>query len=1480
MNKKIFSIMFAACFLILTNALAITYEFDEPWTGSSGVYTTHGIFSDVTSWWYLKDHSGFDSGGYNDDFVYTFSESSTTQYCAWLQSISGTKQFEVFVWIPDPDAFDPTPNTSYKNYYDPTSYAKYRIYTSDRGKIEVVISQNVSYSKWVSLGKHNFNGEIKITLGDDTSEGSSGRKTIAFDAVKFVEVIEKPDTPSLSSPSSGSTNVSRTVKLDWSYVSEATYRVQLSRYSTFSSNIINQTTSNSYYNIPSGTLSYDTKYYWRVRSEKDGQSSDYSSYRYFTTEKQKLPPTASISSISPNPAEENQSVYFSGSGNDPDGGSISSYEWRSSIDGFLSSQNSFSSSNLSVGTHTISFKVKDDEGVWSSEITENLIVKRKTSDPTASIDNISPNPAEENESISFSGTGNDPDGGSISSYEWRSSRDGVLSSQRTFSKSLSVGTHTISFKVKDDEGVWSKDVTSTLTVNKKSEKPTASITSISPNPAQKNESINFSGSGSDPDGGSIVAYEWYSDLDGTLSTLASFKSSLLRVGTHNICFRVKDDEQDWSDDKCISLVVKEAVSDPVALLNNVPVSNISINALEGHLYYIDVPEKATFCVINTENVTGDPVDLYVKKDSIPTVSDYSARSYSGKGDEKIRIDASGTDGLDGQDGNIKKAFSLTLSAGKYYILVYSEKTSGTYSLRAKFVEFAFPFSGSNWQITRAYNIATHTSTQQKYSLDFAQSGCESYGKPVLAVEEGIISVNSFSTQDFGRNVAIDHGNGYTTLYAHFATITVRDGISVQKGQEIGTVGNTGNVSGTACTEHGGTHLHFTFIKDNTTGIKPEAMSGNRNFVQYQSYDGVNINNPVQFKIVDNNNAEKSGGNFDSISEGYLGQADYIQGSKTQTASMTWRPNIYESGEYSVYVHIPATNATASVSYEVHYSSGDDSISINQLNFSNQWILLGQYYFNSGTSGYVRLSNNDTSSIRQVGYDAVMFTPPEWGAGGEITKDVPRNLITEITANSIKLSWAAPTGFLPDSYKVYRNNESIATPLTNEYEDLEIETGVEYSYYVVAVNNGEESFGSNIVLAKISNCLLPEDWYVESNLYQYQCTVTAQITDKDNVLIDEPGGLVAAFVNNECRGLAEISQGPSGSMFFLQIWSNTTSGETVQFKYFNTNTCEPIVSFQATIQFEDSKSFGSVSQPYIIKTIQLIDQKINLVQGWNWISIQVKPQDNDMSINTIFSSINSKSEKIVSQQGFSEYYSGWYGTVSQIKLQSMYMLKMKEPASLIIQGVPIDPNETPIELNMNWNWIGYFPQTSIALGQALKSIDGKGIKIVGQNGYAEYAQGWWGSLNKLDPGKGYKLQMNSSSNLTYPTSSTTLSTRKSRKSRKSASRKNKSYWQIVNEDFQFQSTITLSINSNDPIVSNSQLAAFVDGECRGIANPIITPFGTRFFLQVWGNNNGESLTLYYFDPERNKVHEIIDQMDFYVGMSIGNINDPYEIKIEY
>lgn len=73
------------------------------------------------------------------------------------------------------------------------------------------------------------------------------------------------------------------------------------------------------------------------------------------------------------------------------------------------------------------------------------------------------------------------------------------------------------------------------------------------------------------------------------------------------------------------------------------------------------------------------------------------------------------------------------------------------------------------------------------------------GTPVYATGRGVVSFAGWKT-GYGNCIDIDHGYNYLTRYAHLSEIKVRVGQQVERGEEIGLVGNTGKSTGP--------HLHY------------------------------------------------------------------------------------------------------------------------------------------------------------------------------------------------------------------------------------------------------------------------------------------------------------------------------------------------------------------------------------------------------------------------------------------------------------------------------------------------------------------------------------------------------------------------------------------------------------------------------------------------------------------------------------------------
>ena len=68
------------------------------------------------------------------------------------------------------------------------------------------------------------------------------------------------------------------------------------------------------------------------------------------------------------------------------------------------------------------------------------------------------------------------------------------------------------------------------------------------------------------------------------------------------------------------------------------------------------------------------------------------------------------------------------------------------------------------------------------------------GSPVRCVADGVVA-DSESILGYGNTIAVMHGSGYTSVYAHLSDISVKRGDVVQAKQVLGTVGETGSLIG-------------------------------------------------------------------------------------------------------------------------------------------------------------------------------------------------------------------------------------------------------------------------------------------------------------------------------------------------------------------------------------------------------------------------------------------------------------------------------------------------------------------------------------------------------------------------------------------------------------------------------------------------------------------------------------------------------------
>jgi len=109
--------------------------------------------------------------------------------------------------------------------------------------------------------------------------------------------------------------------------------------------------------------------------------------------------------------------------------------------------------------------------------------------------------------------------------------------------------------------------------------------------------------------------------------------------------------------------------------------------------------------------------------------------------------------------------------------------------------------------------------------------------------------------------------------------------------------------------------------------------------------------------------------------------------------------------------------------------------------------------------YILISSNNK---KVYDYHPLKYPPRHY----RIEPTPPRKLRVEIGTGYLNLTWLRPVGngTAPlKEYKIYRNNVSIATVSPDHlyYNDTSVENGIEYTYYITAVNSYGESAKSNV-----------------------------------------------------------------------------------------------------------------------------------------------------------------------------------------------------------------------------------------------------------------------------------------------------------------------------------------------------------------------------------------------------------------------------------
>ncbi len=283
-------------------------------------------------------------------------------------------------------------------------------------------------------------------------------------------------------------------------------------------------------------------------------------------------PRAEILDISPGRVNEEENVSFLGGGSSWTG--ITRYTWSSSRDGELynGSSTSFETGNLSNGTHTISLKLRDGNGIWGVEVQTTLrvnglprplsltplstMVLRTNTVKLRARCNDDENSWKLTPSFQYRGPDTIWVDDWISDVIYDSSR-GRWETRFTPPVDAKPGSYDLRVKFKDMDDGESQWLFSGKQVEVRNNRPVAVMDSILPQPALDTEELVFQGHGVDVEAG-VNYYLWkttgkelYRGPDG------SFGYTGLASGSHTISFCVLDSDDIWSEEVTSTILVHQ-----------------------------------------------------------------------------------------------------------------------------------------------------------------------------------------------------------------------------------------------------------------------------------------------------------------------------------------------------------------------------------------------------------------------------------------------------------------------------------------------------------------------------------------------------------------------------------------------------------------------------------------------------------------------------------------------------------------------------------------------------------------------------------------------------------------------------------------------------------------------------------------------------------------------------------------------------------
>lgn len=287
------------------------------------------------------------------------------------------------------------------------------------------------------------------------------------------------------------------------------------------------------------------------------------------------------------------------------------------------------------------------------------------------------------------------------------------------------------------------------------------------------------------------------------------------------------------------------------------------------------------------------------------------------------------------------------------------------------------------------------------------------------------------------------------------------------------------------------------------------------------------------------------------------------------------------------------------------------------------------------------------------------------------------------------------------------------------------------------------------------------------------------------------------------------------------------------------------------------------------TLKKSTMDLNMADGWTWMSHNL---ESALPVATVAQDAGVSRIMTQEKESVRDPQYGMIGTLKELSAEQSFKVQ-SETSSAVRNLTDYAWNPaSPIGVNAGWNWLGYPVDQTMSLDEAFATTDvDQGDVVVGQTGFAQYdGQNWIGTLQTMEPGKGYMYQSATAKDVVYNTtivSNAAATTVAGIADRLPVALDIHKYASIMPVVATIRATDGSQLDNDD-----YQVLAFSGTECRGIGRVV----AGNVMMNVYGNA-GDAITFRVVDNETEECYANTAALQLHEDI-VGSLADPYSISL--